>query len=147
MKKIENYLSDHQAMLITCRPEDTVKSAATLLSTNKIGAMPVVNEDGRLVGLLSERDIVRSFAVHNCDVMKMLVGELMSRNPVTCQASDGMERAMQLMNRHRFRHLPVMKGDELAGMLSIRDALEEVAREREMEANVMRDISIAARSR
>ncbi len=145
--KIENYLGAHQPMLISCRPEDTVKSAATLLATNKIGAMPVVDETGKLVGLLSERDIVRAFSMRNCDIMTMLVGELMSSNPVTCNMDDTMERAMQLMNRHRFRHLPVMDGGELAGMLSIRDALEDVARTKELEANVMRDISIASRTR
>jgi CBS domain-containing protein len=144
---IDKYLGSHQPMLISCRPEDTVKSAATLLATNKIGAMPVVNENGKLVGLLSERDIVRAFSLRNCDIMKMLVGELMSNNPVTCEMEDTMERAMQLMNRHRFRHLPVMDGEELFGMLSIRDALEDMVRSKELEANVMRDISIAARSR
>lgn len=145
--KIENYLSTHQPMVISCRPEDTVKSAATLLATNKIGAMPVVDATGKLVGLLSERDIVRAFSMRNCDIMTMLVGELMSNNPVTCNMDDTMERAMLLMNRHRFRHLPVMEGDELAGMLSIRDALEDMARSKELEANVMRDISIASRTR
>jgi CBS domain-containing protein len=145
--KIENYLSTHQPMVISCRPEDTVKSAATLLATNKIGAMPVVDATGKLVGLLSERDIVRAFSMRNCDIMTMLVGELMSNNPVTCNMDDTMERAMLLMNRHRFRHLPVMEGDELGGMLSIRDALEDMARSKELEANVMRDISIASRTR
>lgn len=145
--KIENYLSTHQPMVISCRPEDTVKSAATLLATNKIGAMPVVDATGKLVGLLSERDIVRAFSMRNCDIMTMLVGELMSNNPVTCNMDDTMERAMLLMNRHRFRHLPVMDGDELSGMLSIRDALEDMARSKELEANVMRDISIASRTR
>ena len=144
---INKYLDSHQPMLISCRPEDTVKSAATLLATNKIGAMPVVDEKSKLVGLLSERDIVRAFSMRNCDIMTMLVGELMSANPVTCKMDDTMERAMQLMNRHRFRHLPVMDGGELIGMLSIRDALEDMARAKELEANVMRDISIASRTR
>ncbi len=145
--KIDKYLASNQPMVISCRPEDTVKSAATLLATNRIGAMPVVDDHGALVGLLSERDIVRAFSMRNTDIMKMLVGELMSKNPVTCDADDTMEHAMKLMNRHRFRHLPVMDGKELVGMLSIRDALEDVARTRELEANVMRDISIASRSR
>jgi len=144
---IENYLSSHQPMVISCRPEDTVKSAATLLATNKIGAMPVVDATGKLVGLLSERDIVRAFSLRNCDIMTMLVAELMSNNPVTCSMDDTMERAMLLMNRHRFRHLPVMDGEKLFGMLSIRDALEDMARSKELEANVMRDISIASRTR
>ena len=145
--KIDKYLGSHQPMLISCRPEDSVKSAATLLSTNKIGAMPVVDNHGKLVGLLSERDIVRAFSMRNADIMKMLVGELMSKNPVTCDMEDTMEHAMKLMNRHRFRHLPVMDGEELFGMLSIRDALEDIARAKELEANVMRDISIASRVR
>lgn len=145
--KIDKYLDSHQPMLISCRPEDTVKSAATLLATNKIGAMPVVDQTGKLIGLLSERDIVRAFSIRNCDVMTMLVGELMSSNPVTCNKDDSMERAMLLMNRHRFRHLPVMDEGDLFGMLSIRDALEDMARSKELEANVMRDISIASRTR
>ena len=144
---IGTYLGSHQAMVISCRPEDSVKSAATLLASNKIGAMPVLDEDGKLVGLLSERDIVRAFATRSADIMTMLVGELMSRNPVTCEMDDPMDRAMRLMNRHRFRHLPVMDGDELFGMLSIRDTLEDMARAKELEANVMRDISIASRTR
>ena len=144
---IDKYLDSHQPMVISCRPEDTVKSAATLLASNKIGAMPVVDEKGKLVGLLSERDIVRAFSMRNCDIMKMLVGELMSRNPVTCNKGDPMEVAMQLMNKHRFRHLPVMDGNDLFGMLSIRDALEDSVRSKELEAAVMRDISIASRAR
>ncbi len=144
---ILDYLDGHQPMLISCRPEDSVKSAATLLSSNKIGAMPVVDEQGKLVGLLSERDIVRAFSMHNRDIMTMVIKELMSVNPITCNFDDEMERAMRLMNRHRFRHLPVMKGQELVGMLSIRDALEDMIRHKELETNVMRDISIAARTR
>ena len=144
---INKYLDGHQPMLISCRPEDSVKSAATLLATNKIGAMPVVDEKGKLVGILSERDIVRAFSLRNCDIMTMLVRELMSANPITCNFDDKMERAMRLMNRHRFRHLPVMNGEELVGMLSIRDALEDMIRNKELEANVMRDISIASRVR
>ncbi|MCF6199941.1 MAG: CBS domain-containing protein [Hyphomicrobiaceae bacterium] len=144
---IGTYLGSHQSMVISCRPEDSVKSAATLLTSNKIGAMPVLDEAGKLVGLLSERDIVRVFATNTAEIMTMLVGELMSRNPVTCNKEDGMDRAMQLMKRHRFRHLPVMDGDELFGIVSIRDALAAMAQAKELEANVMRDISIASRSR
>jgi len=133
-------------MVISCRPEDSVKSAATLLATNKIGAMPVLDDNGALVGLLSERDVVRGLSMPNLDIMRVHVADLMSRNPVTCDKEDSMEHAMKLMNRYRFRHMPVMDGDRLFGMLSIRDTLEDMLHEKELEANVMRDISIAARS-
>jgi CBS domain-containing protein len=144
---VEQFIGSRQSMLITCRPEDTVKSAATLLATNRIGAMPVIDEEGTLIGLLSERDVVKAMAMRGSDVLKLLVGELMSRNPVTCSVDDHMDRAMMLMDRHRFRHLPVMDDGELVGIVSIRDALEVAAHDKEMEANVMRDISIAARAR
>lgn len=145
--KIEQFIGSKRSMLITCRPEDTVKTAAMLLTSNKIGAMPVINEEGRLIGLLSERDLIRAFAMSDYSVMKMTVGELMTRNPVTCTVEDTMERAMNMMNRHRFRHLPVLDGEQLVGIISIRDSLEIAARDKELEANVLRDISIASRSR
>ena len=144
---IGKYLGTRQSRVISCGPQDSVKIAATLLADNKIGAMPVLDENNRLVGLLSERDIVRVLSQRSAEIMSMQVSELMSNNPVTCDKDDGMERAMLLMNRHRFRHLPVMDGDNLFGMLSIRDALEDMARSKELEANVMRDISIASRIR
>jgi len=144
---VEQFLGTRTGMLITCRKDDTVISAATLLSTNRIGAMPVLNNDNKLVGLLSERDVVKAIAMRGCDLMTMRVGELMSRNLVTCSVEDDMDRAMMLMNRHHFRHLPVLDDGELVGILSIRDTLEIAARDKELEANVMRDISIAAMSR
>ena len=145
--KIETYLKTRQSTVFSCRPEDSVKSAATLLANNKIGAMPVLDDHDRLVGLLSERDIVRGLSMDDVDILHMLVRELMSADPVTCDKEDTMDRAMKLMNRHRFRHMPVMDGEKLFGMLSIRDALEDMVHEKELEANVMRDLSIASRIR
>ncbi len=135
----------------TCRRSgpapQSVNTAATLLSANKIGAMPVVDSDRKLVGIFSERDIVRAFSQQDIDVNNMRVGQIMSRNIVACSPDDEMTEAQQLMKQHGVRHLPVMESDELIGFISIRDALEVVLQARELEANVMRDLSIAARAR
>lgn len=144
---VGNYLERAQQLVIACRPEDTVQSAATLLSAKRIGAMPVRNAEGRLVGILSERDIVRAFAQVSCDMNQMLVGDLMSRNVITCTPETTMAEASQLMSKHRFRHLPVLEDATLVGIISIRDALEVQLQGKELEANVLRDISIASRVR
>ena len=145
--QVVQFIQEKQIKIITCREEDTVQTAAMLLARNKIGAMPVLSADRRVVGIFSERDIVRAFAEQNMDVNNVRVSELMSRNIVACAPGDDMTAAQQLMKQHGVRHLPVMDGGELLGFISIRDALEVVLRDREMEANVMRDISIAARAR
>ena len=136
-----------QGDLITCRPEDTVQTAAVLLHSNLIGVMPVVDANGTVVGIFGERDIVRAFATRKPDVADLLVGDLMSRSIVSCPPGASLSEAMDLMKRNRIRHVPVIDDDRLCGIISIRDALEELRRLAELEANVMRDISIAARSR
>ncbi len=145
---VEKFLA-RQKMVIACRPEDTVQAAAMLLSSNKIGAMPVRDEAGRLVGILSERDIVQAFATRPAaEIMSLHVSDLMSRDPVTCRPTDTMLDAMQIMTRNRFRHLPVVDDEgQVVGMLSIRDALEAKLRDAELEAGVLRDSFLAARVR
>lgn len=145
--KIGFFVQEKQTKIITCREEDTVHTAATLLSNNRIGAMPVVDANRKLVGVFSERDIVRAFSRQDIDVNNMRVGQIMSRNIVACAPNDDMTEAQQLMKKHGVRHLPVMENGELIGFISIRDALEVVLQARELEANVMRDLSIAARAR
>lgn len=134
---------DQQHSIVTCRPEDTVQTAAVLLHSKYIGAMPVVDGSNRLVGIFGERDIVRAFASRTPQVAELKVAELMSRNVITCTADTSVFEAMALMKRHRIRHLPVMAGDRLVGMVSIRDALELLRRDADQKAAVMRDIAIA----
>jgi CBS domain-containing protein len=116
-----------------------------MLTTNKVGALPVRNSDGRLVGVISERDIVRAFAIRDNGINELLAGELMTRNAVTCSPDDNVDTALRKMSSRRIRHLPVIEDDKLIGMLSIRDALEAKLQASELEANVLRDISIASR--
>lgn len=132
---------------ITCRPEDTIQTAAILLHTKLIGAMPVVDAAGKVVGMFGERDIVRAFASRKPDVADMLVGDLMSKNVISCTTGTTVIEAMDIMKRNRIRHVPVIENDKLLGIVSIRDTLEELRQHAELEASVMRDISIAARAR
>lgn len=143
--KVREYLATLKRVIITCRPEDTIETAATLLATNHIGAMPVRDANGAIVGMFSERDIIRAFAQRGAEVGRLLVGDLMATKLVACTPDDTMVTARKLMKANRIRHLPVMEGSRLAGLLSISDALEAILQDTDMEVHVLRDHVIAVR--
>ena len=128
---------------ITCRPEDTVQSAATLMSSNRIGAMPVQDGEGRVVGMISERDIVRAFSTHSARLIDLLVSDLMTREVITCTSDSPIREAMQTMSTKRIRHLPVFENGKFVGVVSIGDTLANMLESLKMEANVLRDIAIS----
>jgi len=143
--KVKDYLATIKRVIITCRPEDTMETAATLLATNHIGAMPVRDANGRIVGMFSERDIIRAFSQRGREVQRLLVGDLMSRTLIVCTPDDTMVTARRLMKANRIRHLLVMEGIHLVGLLSISDVLEVILQDTDMEVHVLRDHVIAVR--
>ena len=143
--KVREYLTTLKRVIITCRPEDTIETAATLLATNHIGAMPVRDANGRIIGMFSERDIIRAFSQRGREVQGLLVGDLMATKLIVCTPEDAMVTAGKLMKANRIRHLPVMEGGHLVGLLSISDALEAILQDIDMEVHVLRDHAIATR--
>ena len=143
--KVQEYLAALKRVIIACRPEDTIETASTLLATNHIGAMPVRDADGRIVGMFSERDIVRAFSQRGLEVGRLRVADLMATKLIVCTPEDTMVTARKLMKANRIRHLLVMDDDRLAGLLSISDVLEVILRDTDMEMHVLRDHVIAVR--
>jgi CBS domain-containing protein len=143
--KVKDYLATIKRVIITCRPEDTMETAATLLATNHIGAMPVRDANGRIVGMFSERDIIKAFSQRGKEVQRLLVGDLMSRTLIVCTPDDTVVTARKLMKANRIRHLLVMEGPHLVGLLSISDVLEVILQDTDMEVHVLRDHVIAVR--
>ena len=135
--------ADH---LVTSRPEDTIESAATLLSTNNIGALPVRDVDGRLVGVVSERDITRAVARHGVKALALRVADIMTHDVVTCGPDDSVKSVMETMTRRHIRHLPVVEKGELVAMLSQRDLMQALVEQTALELNVLRDYVHAKRS-
>ena len=142
---VKEYLATIKRVIITCRPEDTMETAATLLATNHIGAMPVRDANGRIVGMFSERDIIRAFSQRGKEVQRLLVGDLMSKTLIVCAPEDAMVTARRLMKANRIRHLLVMEGGHLVGLLSVSDVLEVILQDTDMEVHVLRDHVIAVR--
>lgn len=141
--KVEQLLKKKGDHLVTGRPEDTLEAAAQLLTTNNIGALPVRDADGNLVGILSERDLVRSLAERGARALSLKVADIMSRDVAKCSASDSVKSVMETMSRRHIRHVPVVDGSDLIGIISQRDVMKSILDETQLEMGVLRDIVIA----
>ena len=120
-------------------PECSVREAAAMITARNIGAALVTDSDGFLVGILSERDIVRSLTQHGGSSLELQVGDLMTRSVVTCAPEASVNEALSLMATHRFRHLPVMRDSEILGLVSVRDVLEFRLEGLEQHFSALRD--------
>jgi CBS domain-containing protein len=116
------------------------------MALERIGALIVTGPgDERIVGIISERDIVRGMAEHGVAVLNMRVSGLMTYAVKTCAPHDSLKHVMVVMTLGRIRHLPVVDGSRLCGMVSIGDVVKNRLQEMELEVNVLRDACLAGR--
>ena len=130
MKPVSELLKQRDGTLWHVRPDDSVFSALELLSRYEVGALMVM-EGGRLVGVLSERDYTRKIALQGRNSKETLVEEIMTRNVYTVSPSTRTRNCMALMSEKKIRHLPVLDGTTVLGMISIRDILDDIIADHE----------------
>lgn len=128
--------------IATIAPEATLGEAARQLSARRIGCLVVSADGARVQGMLSERDIVREIGRHGPAVLDQPVGAVMTRAVVTCRSEDRAADVATRMTEGRFRHMPVMEGERMTGLISIGDVvkarLSELAMEKEaLEGMIM----------
>ncbi|MCB1508760.1 MAG: CBS domain-containing protein [Hyphomicrobiaceae bacterium] len=128
----------------TATPTDSIESIARNLAALKIGAIVVVEADGSVCGIVSERDIVRSIASKGAEALAQPASELMTRAVVTCAEDETNAKLMEKMTAGRFRHLPVVASGKLAGIVSIGDVVKARIAEAEAEAEAMRSYITSA---
>ncbi len=121
--KVEDLAGADRAGLVTVLPDSPVVEAAKKQKENKIGMVVVCDAEGRLAGVLSERDVVHGLAEHGEKVADMAVGSLMTKDVKTCSLGDPPHEIMAKMNAGGFRHMPVVDGDTLKGIISSRDII------------------------
>ncbi|RAU23187.1 CBS domain-containing protein [Paramagnetospirillum kuznetsovii] len=138
---VETILKTKGSNVFTVRPEHTVAEAAALLTNKKVGVAVVCDAKGKLVGVLSERDIVKGLTQYGKGALEMAVRNVMSSPVVTCGPSDTVKGIMEVMTERRIRHLPVVEKDDLLGIVSIGDAVNFRLHEAQMEMNVLRDFA------
>jgi len=114
--------------VLAVAPEDTLGETATKMVDRGVGSV-VVSDFGRLIGILTERDMLRAMADRS-HPSQARVREWMTTEPITATGDMTVEEAAQIMLEHNFRHLPVLDGERAAGIVSIRDVVEWMGRER-----------------
>lgn len=125
--------------VITIEESRTVHEAIQLLCDKKIGSLLVKGKDGKIVGIITERDILHVSCHRNAEIGKILVREVMTREMVTGSPEDTVNELLGLMTKHRVRHLPIMRGGKLEGLLSIGDLVKAQLDEAEDENRHLRN--------
>jgi len=143
--KVDDILSGKGTAVLTVRPEESIQTFAHRLRMERVGAL-VVSEDGRhFEGIISERDLARGLAEHGARCLELRVSDLMTRRVLTCARTDLLATVARMMTANRIRHLPVVEGRRLVGLVSIGDVVRHRFEEMETEASVLRDIAVMAR--
>ncbi len=141
---VKAILSQKGSDVLTIDPAATLAAAAKLLAERRIGAVLVTGVDGRLSGILSERDIVRALAERGADILSERVDRVMTRKVVTCAEAETIASIMERMTAGKFRHLPVVDQGRLVGIVSIGDVVKYRLHEIENESQALREYILTA---
>ena len=125
--------------VVTAQPHLTLREAADVLSRNKIGAVVVSGAASEVLGILSERDIVRAVSAGGADALKDPVSKHMTSKVISTTEEESVDETMETMTQSRIRHLPVLKDGKLAGMISIGDVVKIRLEAMEVEHKAMRE--------
>jgi CBS domain-containing protein len=142
---IESILRRKGTDVTTIAPEASIKRAADWLRAKNIGALVVTSGNNAVLGLISEREIVHAFSRHGETAGSMSVKDIMQYGVATVSPDESVSRVMNLMTHHRVRHIAVLRGGELAGIVSIGDVVRHRLEDLELETKVLRDVYSAAR--
>ncbi len=136
---VKTILSVKGSQVITIGPTATLEEATETLAKNRIGALVVLGADQRVIGILSERDIVRALSERGAGALKEPLAQTMTRVVVSCCEADTVSDLMERMTRGRFRHIPVLEQEHLVGIISIGDVVKQRLGEMERESEALRD--------
>ena len=138
--KIRDISKNVPFSLQTISPDHTVHEAIQLLCRHNIGALPVVDAEGTLIGIVSERDVLRLCSQEDRGgALLRKIREVMTRNLVIGVPDDSLDYVMRVMTERRIRHLPVLEGRNLVAIVSIGDVVKAQYEEKETEIRYLRD--------
>jgi CBS domain-containing protein len=125
--------------VVTIEPAQVLGEAAKVLSERRIGALLIVDGQRPVSGIISERDIVRAVATQGAKALEEPVSRFMTEKVVTCTGQTSINDVMELMTKQKFRHIPVVEGGRLAGIISIGDVVKLRLEEVEAEAQAIKE--------
>jgi CBS domain-containing protein len=136
---VQAILSVKGGNVVSIEPTATLEAAVKTLTDKRIGALLVLGPDHRVIGIVSERDVVRALAERGAGVLKEPLAQVMTRKVVTCSPSETVQTIMERMTTGKFRHVPVIDQDQVFGIISIGDVVKHRLHEMEKESAALRD--------
>ena len=136
---VEQILAGKGRDVVTIEPDRTLGDAANCLAQRRIGAVVVVDGSGAVLGIISERDVVRAVAEVGAGALTAPVSSRMTSEVVTCLPTSSIDEIMSLMTKGKFRHVPVLDGGRLAGIISIGDVVKQRLADIESEHQALRN--------
>jgi CBS domain-containing protein len=141
---VKAILSTKGGIVHTIEPTATLADAVKDLAERRVGALVVTGAGDRVIGIVSERDIVYTLAARGEFALTMPVAEVMTRNVITCREGSTVSAIMEQMTDGKFRHLPVVEQEELVGIISIGDIVKHRLQEMERDAAALREYILSA---
>lgn len=136
---VASILKDKTNRLISVTESQSLAQVAEVLTRENIGAVPVMDGEGTMIGIFSERDLVRQIAREGAGVLTRSVSSTMTRNVICCGPDDSIASTMAMMTARRIRHLPVRAQGRIVGMISIGDVVKRRVEDAEREAEDLRE--------
>ena len=136
---ISSILRGKKSGIFSVEPTDTIARVASILAEKRVGALLVLDRAQQLMGIVSERDVMRCLAAEGARTLEMTAAQIMTRVVHTVTPDTPVETAMEMMTNGRVRHLPVVDGGSLAGMISIGDLVKERLDQQAHEVDTLRD--------
>jgi CBS domain-containing protein len=144
--RVRELLGRKPEPVVTIGIDEELGAAVRLLMRERIGGLPVVDPGGAVVGFVAERDVVAALDEHGPRVAHLPLRRVMRRPAPVCGVDDTLHGAMERMSRERLRHVVVLDGDRIAGLVSVGDLVKHRLNELELEAGVLRDYVAAQRA-
>jgi len=141
---VSDILTQKGARVFAITPDVALADAVDMLVTRRIGSVLVLDANGNIAGIISERDVVRAIAKQGAAAMSLRVAEAMTTDVVVCDPDDSIDQVMAVMTSGRFRHLPVVRRGELYGLVSIGDVVKARLEDARHEAEALKAYIVAS---
>ena len=136
---VKDLLERKSGGIITVRASITILEAIDTMTSSKVGALLIESDDNRLIGIVTERDILRLCAANHGQLENVQLADVMTSDLIVGTPECSIDEAMSLMTEHRFRHLPIMEGGQAVGVISIGDLVKAKLKDVSVEVKYLRD--------
>lgn len=133
MITVEQIIRNQEHETISVTPNDTVAEVAAIMTDKEWDMVVVCSDNGQLLGVVSWHDIIRTLADVSGDISELKVGQLLTKNPVTCSMEDDIHDVLHLMEKHHFHHMPVIQHGNLVGLIRHSDILMNLLEESDLD--------------